>query len=306
MSWFFIALISPALWSIVYHLDKYILSEYFKNKGPGALLIYSSLIGIVLLPIIYFFEPAVLDINLSLALLTILNGFLYVISVIPYLYALEQEETSIVAPLFQMVPIFSFALGSIFLGEQLTTWQLLGSAIVILGAIIINVEMAEDTATKLSLKADVFGLMALGSFLVAANSLLFKYVAIEENFWVTSFWEYIGFSIFGICMLIFVKKYRTEFFNSFRHNSKKLMSLNILNEFINIGAKVGVNVASLLAPLTLVWVAGGFEPVFVFAYGVFLTIFFPKMANEDLSRQSLIQKSASIVLIVIGSVVLSF
>jgi len=50
---------------------------------------------------------------------------------------------------------------------------------------------------------------------------------------------------------------------------------------------------------------GGFQPVFVFIYGVLLTLFFPSFGQESLARRHLIQKIAGIGIIVLGTVLLS-
>jgi len=56
MNWFLIALIAPIVWSIVNHIDKYMLSKYLKERGLGALLIFSALSSVIILPfVLYFF-----------------------------------------------------------------------------------------------------------------------------------------------------------------------------------------------------------------------------------------------------------
>jgi uncharacterized membrane protein len=99
MNWFLIALLPPALWSVTNHFDKYLLSRYFKGGGVGALMVFSSIIGVFLLPIIAFLHPEVLQFNLINILIAI-NGFLYTLSVLPYFYALQKDEASICVPLF--------------------------------------------------------------------------------------------------------------------------------------------------------------------------------------------------------------
>jgi len=61
MNWFLIALVPPALWAITNHFDKYLLSKYFKGGGVGALMVFSSIIGVCLLPVIYWLHPEVIN-----------------------------------------------------------------------------------------------------------------------------------------------------------------------------------------------------------------------------------------------------
>lgn len=69
MNWFFIALFAPALWSITNHIDKYLITKYFRGGGTGSLLIFSALIGFAVLPFILVIHPQVFDIQT-------LNGYI--------------------------------------------------------------------------------------------------------------------------------------------------------------------------------------------------------------------------------------
>jgi len=91
MNWFLIALIPPALWSATNHLDKYLVSKFFKGSGVGALMVFSSLIGVFLLPIIVVWHPEVLSLTIT-SLLIAINGFLYILAVLPYFYALQKPH----------------------------------------------------------------------------------------------------------------------------------------------------------------------------------------------------------------------
>lgn len=141
MNWFLIGLIPPALWSITNHLDKYLISRYFKGGGVGALMVFSSLIGLVLIPFILIFHPEVLHVGVWNAVLIGLNGFFYILAVLPYFYALGKDETSIAVPLFQLIPVFSYVLAYFVLGETLSPAHLVGGGLIVLGAIGITLEL---------------------------------------------------------------------------------------------------------------------------------------------------------------------
>lgn len=120
MNWFLIALVAPALWSVSNHIDKYLVSKYFKGGGTGAMPIFSSGIGFLVLPVILVFHPEVLSFPIMQGLVVAFNGFIYIAALLPYIYALQRDEASIVVPLFQTIPVFGYILGYIFFGEQLT------------------------------------------------------------------------------------------------------------------------------------------------------------------------------------------
>lgn len=298
MDWFLIALIPPALWSATNHLDKYLISKFFKGGGVGALMVFSSLIGLLLLPFIALWHPEVLVFSTQNILIAI-NGFLYILAVLPYFYALQKDEASICVPLFQLIPVFSFVLAYFVLGETLNNNQLLGGLLIVLGAIGISLDLSERK--KVKFKNEVFWLMMLSSLIFALNFLFFKYFAIKSSFWFTSFWEYVGFAVFAFLLMVFVKSYREQFIDVLRHNRVTVLSLNGANEIVNIMAKVAFNLASLLAPITVIWIVNGFQPFFVFAYGVILTLLFPKIVKENISGKSLIQKILAILIMFVGT-----
>jgi len=141
MNWFLIALIPPALWSATNHLDKYLVSKFFKGGGVGALMVFSSLIGLFLLPLIAWLHPEVLSFSLNSVLIAV-NGFLYVLAALPYFYALQRDEASITVPLFQLVPVFSYVLAYFILGETLSSGQIFGGLLVVVGAIAITLDLS--------------------------------------------------------------------------------------------------------------------------------------------------------------------
>jgi uncharacterized membrane protein YidH (DUF202 family) len=49
---------------------------------------------------------------------------------------------------------------------------------------------------------------------------------------------------------------------------------------------------------------GGTTSFFVFAFGVILSLFFPKLGRENLSRRNLIQKGIAVTLIVAGVILI--
>lgn len=301
MHWFFIALAGPALWSITNHLDKFLLSRYFKGGGAGSLVIFSSLIGFFVMPFIYFFNPHVLTISPINASLIMLSSVFLVSYIIPYFYALIKDEASIVVPLFQLVPVINYILGFIFLGEVLTIKQVIASLLIVGGGIAIALEI---TKKKVRIKKEVFFLMLLSSFLFALGQLVFKYIGLQETFWVTSFWGYLGYGIIGVLIFSFYKPYRKQFLHVITENKLSILSTNGLNETINVLAQSTTNFATLLAPLALVNVVSGFQPLFVFLYGIVITLFFPKLGKESLLKKHLLQKIIAIIVMLIGTYIL--
>lgn len=298
MNWFFIALFGPALWSITNYIDKYLITKYFKSGGVGSLIIFSSIFGIVLLPFIYLIEPNVMQIQPLNAFVLIINSIISMIGIIIYLYVIQKDEVSVVVPIFQTVPVFTYILAFIILGETLTTMQISASLLVIAGAVI----LALDISGKIpKLKTAVLVSMLFSSFLLAVGGVIFKFVALKETFWVSTFWSYVGLTILGIFLYIFIKSYRRQFLSVMHTNRIPVIGLNSLNEIINAVAGITFSYATLLAPIALVGVVNGFQPFFVFVYGVILTLFFPHLGSVSLVKKHLIHKIIAIIIIFLGT-----
>jgi hypothetical protein len=149
--------------------------------------------------------------------------------------------------------------------------------------------------------------MVIVAFLFALSCFLFKYFAIEtDTYWALLFWENIGFVICAFIFFFFVKNYRRSFLTLVKTAGSKIIAFNFTNEVFAITGKFVLNYASLFIPLALAMLATGFQPFFIFIWGIFLTLFFPRFFKEDISRSLLIQKFAFISIIFIGICLLSF
>ncbi len=299
-NWFLIALIAPILWSVVNHIDKYMLSKYLKERGVGALLIFSALASVIILPfIIFFYHSQIFNITLNDLLILIFVGFLSVLAFYFYLKGMDEEEASVVVPLFQLVPVFGYFLGYLILGESLNTTQIFSSLLIISGIIFLVVEI--DIDNRITLKSRVLALVTISSFMFALHDTLFKKVAITESFVTAVFWQYVSLTVSGLLILIFAKKYREDFLSMFKNMGGKILSLNILSEMLYMVGNLANNFATLLAPVAIVLVVSSYQPVFVFIIGILLTIFLPKISMEKISTKHLLHKVVSIMIILIGS-----
>lgn len=300
MTWFGATILAVALWAASSFIDKYLLSKYFDRGRIGAMAISASFTSFLVPLLIFILNSDVVGTTSTKNIfILIIGGMLMSLYLIPYYYALEDEDTSLVSPLFQIIPVFTYTLGFIFLGEVLTIGQIVGALVVMAGSVFLSL----DFNRAVRFKWRVFLLMLLSSFIVSISFLLFKIAALEDNFWASSFWESLGVSLFGL-VLLFIPSYRRQFFDTVRSVAvfgKHVLPLFVMNEAVNIGAKLLINFATLLAPIVLVNVLGGVQPLFVFLYGLFLTVLFPKIVTEAIDQKTIIKKFAAMAIIFIGT-----
>ncbi|MBP6857791.1 MAG: EamA family transporter [Candidatus Pacebacteria bacterium] len=302
MHWFALALISPLLWGIVSHIDKFVISKYLEERGIGALLIFSSLFSIVVLPFLFLISKDIFSIPFGHILGLMLIGAVSIVAVGLSLYALEDNEASVVAPFTQLVPIFGYLFGFLILGETLPQNQIAASLIVIFGITILSFEFDEDK--KIKFKKRLIALMIGSGLLFALYETFFKQIALNYNFFDAVFWQYVGLTITGICLFLFNKKYKSDFLYMLKTRKKIVTFAILFSELLVILGNVIFNFVSLLVPIALVFLVDSFQPLFVFIIGIILTIFFPHISKEEISGRHLAQKIIAIVIIFLGTYLL--
>jgi len=301
MSWLVFALCGPILWAISVHLDKYLVEKYFKDADVIVLLIFTALMGLVLMPIIAFFEPNVFRGGTTAIVLMTLSGIFYMTGITFYLRALQGHEASMVAPFFQSSPLFGYVLAYIVLGETLTGRQLLGGVLIIVG--VLSVSLAGGRKWG-QFRWQLAALMLCAGFVLSLSTLIFKAFAIKDEFWATTFWMFAGEALFGAAFLC-IGRYRRQFIDLCRTNGGALLAINASNELINLGGGLSNRYALIFAPIALVQALGSTTTLFVFLIGVLLTLTFPQISRENLSAREIVSKGAAAVLVAIGVVLIS-
>ena len=301
MSWLFFALCGPVLWAISVHLDKYLVERYFKNTDVIVLLIFTALMGVVLMPIIAWFEPGVFHRDLTSIVLMALSGLFYMTGITFYLRALQGHEASMVAPFFQSSPLFGAALAYLVLGETLTGQQLLGGALIVSGVLFVSIGSGPK---RERFRWQLAALMLCAGFVLSLSTLIFKAFAVKDEFWATTFWMFAGEALFGIGFLC-IGRYRRQFLHLLKSNGSALLAINASNELINLGGGLANRYALIFAPLAIVQALGSTTTLFVFVFGVLLTLLFPSISRENLSGREFAQKGIAAVLVAIGVALVS-
>ena len=306
MSWVMFAFSGPVLWAVSVHFDKYLVERFFKHSDVAVLLLFTAFIGVLLLPFIWLFEPSVTTPGAAGVALIVVAGILYMGALLLYLLALQTEEASVVAPYFQAGPLFGYVLAYLVLGETLSGRQMAGGVMILLGAVIVSVRFGPALPSPAGgagkgggFKARLAALMLTCGFAMALSGLIFKVFAIEVEFWTTTFWMFVGEAVFG-CALLMIASYRQQFLAMLRANTVALLSINGANELINLSGGLGNRYALMFAPLSLVQAIGSTTTLFVFGFGVILSMFFPRLGREDLSGRELTQKAIAAALVAAG------
>jgi hypothetical protein len=131
-------------------------------------------------------------------------------------------------------------------------------------------------------------------------------VALEENVVQSLFWNSAVLVVIGILLLTFVKTYREHFMQVLKINSRRVLSANVLNEVLYMSGNTALAFAALLAPIALILLMQSFQAFYVLAIGIFLTLFFPHISEEDIRLKNIIPKLLAIIITATGTYILLY
>lgn len=310
--WILLVVLAQFTWATGSYIDGYLLRRYKveEESATGTLLLISAFFGVVIATLIaltalliphfgYSFDTAIiLPINqIGIALFV---GFLEILWLIPYYYALDESDETSTSPLFQSIPIFGLLLGLFVFNETPLLVQIFGTLFIVLGALILNFE---PETKKINFR--VILLMLCASFIVAFLTFLFKVTAIEENFWGTSFWVSIGMSITGLMIWSLVPKYRTQFNAFIKKKDWRGLIVNAVNELIDNIAIIAFNGAIVIGPaVAIVQSTTAYQPIFILLIGWILAKLGSDTHKSKTNFSEIIKRSIGIIVIVFGSLLI--
>ena len=299
--WLLFAFTGPVLWAASTHIDKFLVDRYFADSDPALLMVFTALVGVLILPFIAIFAPQTFAQGAAAITVMSLSGMLYMGAMLLYLRAIQREEASVIAPFFQTSTIFTLFLAWLLLGETPGWRRIAGVALIVVSVMSLAIRTGGHSR---AVRGRTILLMTGATFVVALSSVLFKYFAVRSDYWSTTFWTFVGEAVFGAIILA-MPSYRRQFGVLLRANTKALLAINGANELINLGGGLGVRFASLLAPVAVVAAVSSTTTLFVFGFGVLLSWFAPGLSREDLSRPNLLRKGIAAAVAAAGVVLAS-
>jgi hypothetical protein len=85
-----------------------------------------------------------------------------------------------------------------------------------------------------------------------------------------------------------------------RANAAALLTIEGSNKLINLGGGLGSRYALMFTPLAIVQAISSTTTLFVFLFGVALSLLFPHLGRETLASRDLVQKGAAAALVAVG------
>ena len=296
MTFVWVAIIAYILFALNGVIDKFLLSKAVRH--PVAYAFYVGLTAplvLVLLPFGFQMLTSVVDV-----LIALVGGGLFVFALYFFYVAIQKTSISRIMPLEGgFVPLFTLILAYFILGERLSSYQLLAFAFLVTGGVMIVFEK-----DKFGWHPKALGSGVLAAFLFALSFTLTKYIYDQTNFVSGLIWTRAGFFLFSLTLLI-PKKSRQKIFDAPRKVKPKNMFLYYGNRVTGGVAGFLQNYAIAIGSVTLVNALQGTQFAFLLLMTVILSIYWPKILKEDISKWVLVQKIFAIILITTGLTLLT-
>jgi len=316
MTWITIAITAYFINAGVYAADKFLLSKKIHSSITYAF--YVSIWSIFNLVLLVFapWIPSIGELMLDL-----LAGLLFLFTLIFWYKALHQSEATRVVPIVgALVPIFSFVLAHLFLGENLNSQQLLAFIILIVGGVLISIKHTRFYMVRSILEKfrNVFGNMLGGiharyrptrrllinsfvsALFFAAYYVLIKYIYSSQPFVGSFVWSRLG-SFIGVLFILLVPNWRKLII---KHQQGTKTPKNLIFFFsvrlLAAAAFIMLNWAISLGNVAMVNALQGTQYLFLIFIVLILSTSFPKILKEELGRGVLLQKVIGVLLVSLG------
>ncbi len=302
MSWLLAAISAYFILAVVFLVDKYLLVGPIPS--PRVYVFYVGALqalAFLLIPFVDFIFPGFFYVFLGLA-----SGFFFIIGLLWFYKGLRVFEPSRIVPAIgALTPIFIFLLVYIFSGgeEILGLKGSLAFILLILGSVIITSKKTKKISWE-SLK-----ISAVAAVLLAFYMVLAKYVYMVQPFWSGFIWIRVGALLASVVLLsLFFKEVKGEVFKKKESRSPKTTAIFLLNQAAGAAGNILQNWAVALAPLVYVSIVNalmGIQYAFLFIFALVLSLKFPKILKEEVSREVIFQKIVAILLIGGGLAILA-
>ena len=265
-------------------------------------LLSNMSLPVITLALGFIFGEVIFDISIPFALLGMLSGVLVVVSIIPYFYAIKENDVSLVVPFFQIVPIFAFIAGYLFFGESILLVQIIGGGCLMVGSIGLTYEKVEGLH---KFNSYPLLLMILTCIMTIGADITFKIVMSATGYKQAMFWQDFG-GMFFIVIYFCIPSVNYSILKIIKEHRVGVILVSSANAFLNISGKMILNYTISIVPLFLAILTTSFEPFFTFMVGLILTVLLKNsIIKEDISGKALYQKSVFLIIIFIGSLLIN-
>lgn len=298
MSSIFLAISGYFLISLESIFSKFLLSG--KMKSWRLYVFYVGLLSLFSLVFAFF---GIHWYGLRLFSLAILSG----VALFFYLVLLYQVLQELPASLVYVTSGAISTIGLIVIShtfsiDKISLRILLGILLLITGGLTIIIDPKDIRVTRGT------GKIIMAGILLAVHLSLLKYVFLKGNFISGYVYSRMGEALAtGLALLI--PSFRLDVIQSFKEKNKKENTLNfgittVAKTLSGMGNFL-VNAAIFAGSVTVVNALMSVQYLFTFLMSVILTVYFKKIFGENLTRNNFILKTAGVILVAVGVVMVA-
>jgi drug/metabolite transporter (DMT)-like permease len=297
VNWLIFSLAGAACMAVTGVIDKFILDRYVHSS-----LAYLTFL-VIFQQIFVALIPAYFGLGLvyPASLYALAAGVLQVALWASYLRALQIEETSRVAALVYVFPVFVFLGAYLFLGETLTARDYTGGALLVLSSLLISWRPRQNGRQMIFSPALKY--MALFWIFAAAYALSAKYILAFMDEWHLILWSSIG-SLLAVLPLLARAEIRRETIRYLFSAPSLLFSL-LADEFFDLAGRGSFIFAYALGSAALVSSVSALQPFITLIYVILLGLIRPGMLEEEMDKRTLLLKLAALIMIIAGVYLIS-
>jgi len=314
--WLFVTIGAYFINAGVYVADKFLLSK--KIHSSIAYAFYVGVWSIFNVSLLYFWPWTP---NLRELTLDLLAGFLFLVTLVFWYKALHQSEASRVVPIVgALVPIFSFIMSFVFLGETLSRQQFLAFIILICGGVLISIKHTKVYSYQKVVNrfreiiGDIVGKVPSGvqptsrllvnsvaaAVFFAIYYVLMKYIYLHQPFVGSFVYSRLG-SFIGVLFMLFVPNWRYLIIKQQRGaKTPKNLFYFLIIRLLAAAAFIMINWAISLGNVAIVNALQGVQYLFLFIIILLISNKFPKILNEQLGGGVLLQKLIGTIMVGLG------
>lgn len=313
MLWLIVAIIAYFIQAGVAAADKVILTKSFPSVISYAFWVGVFSIFNVLLLLMSWDYPGPIGLGID-----ILIGIIWLIAVISLYRNIKAHETSrVITIVGAFTPIFILILSYLFLGELLSYKQLIALALLVLGIVFLSFKKTKLHKIKKAYKRfhgifftkeDILTKqLFIGSLTTAAlfsvYYILIKFAFMNQPFISAYAWTRLGGFLAAIGLLLFPSNWKVIFARP--KGTKKQAAGLFLGTKIAAGISfLMIHYAVAIGSVTIVNALQGVQYAFLLLIVILLSLRYPKVLKEEITKETIAQKILGIIFIGAGLIVL--
>jgi uncharacterized membrane protein len=292
--WLVFASLARAFWAAANAFDQVLARAHPRHRALAAVLLERLSYFPYALILYFFFGP--FPYNPKLLIFSFAATLCAVLGSAPYYIALRHEHAHNVTPYLEFTPVFLILLAFLFKDEVLSTAQLAGAIIVIVGGFLFSWDFARS-----HFKIRIFVLLALASLLFAFYQYYASQAGLYGSIAAVACYYYFFSGLLGLVPFVVLKDVRKTIVKTFVQTKGNTFFIALSSDLMGLLAFVSLLLAFRLAP-TLGHVAGlsGSQPIFSFALAIPLAKFFPKHFSKIIFDREALAKISLVALIAFG------